>query len=242
MKKLLFTFFIVAISAYGLMAQVNREIVLVEIGTGTGCPYCPGAAMGLHDLYTNGDPVVGIEYHSFNSSDPFNTPEAAARTSYYGISGYPTTQFDGEYDEIVGGSNTTSSYGSFLPKVTARMAIQSDFTVELFDNNSSGNTYNVTVRVTHVGAYTGTNLKVRLALTETAIPYSWQGQTMVDYCERVMAPDENGTAVSFTSGNVQDVDLTFTFDNTWVDTNCEVVAWIQDDTDKNVLHSVGVML
>jgi len=241
MKKILLSFVIITISAFSLFAQVNRELVLVEVGTGTGCPYCPGAAMGLHDLYTSGDPVAGIEYHSYNSSDPFNTPEAAARTSYYGISGYPTAQFDGKYDEYVGGSNSSSLYSSYLPKVNARMAIQTDFTVEIFGDNT-GNAYDVVVRVNKVGPYTGTNLKVRFALTETDIPYSWQGQSLVEYCERLMAPDEDGTAVSFAGVTEVDVPLTFTFDNTWVDSNCELIAWIQDEDNKYVLHSASVML
>ncbi len=241
MKKILLLLFVTAISAYSVTAQVNRELVLIEIGTGTGCGYCPGAAMGLDDLYTNGDPVAGIKYHSYNSSDPFNTPEAAARNSYYGISGYPTAQFDGEYDEHVGGSPNTSLYSTYLPKVNARMAIQSEFTVELYGQNT-GNVYDIVVRVTEVSAYSGTNLAVRFALTESDIPYSWQGMSTIDHTERLMAPDENGTPVSFTSGNTQDVNLTFTFDNTWVDTNCELIAWIQDDDNKYVLHSTSVML
>lgn len=68
----------------------NRDMVLLEIGTGTGCPYCPGAAMGADELISNGKPVAAIEYHSYNSNDPYNTPEAAVRTGYYGITGYPT--------------------------------------------------------------------------------------------------------------------------------------------------------
>ncbi len=241
MKKNLLTFLILMVSTISLMAQIPREMVLVEIGTGTGCPYCPGAAMGLHDLYANGDPVAGIEYHSYNSGDPFNTPEAAARTSYYGISGYPTAQFDGEWGEVSGGSNTSSMYSSYLPKVNSRMAIQTDFTVEIFGDHT-GDNYDIVVRVTKVGNYTGTNLAVRFALTETDIPFSWQGQSLIEYCERLMAPDENGTAVSFTGGNVQDVNLSYTFNNSWVDSNCELIAWIQDDDNKQVLHSGSVMM
>ncbi len=241
MKKLLLLFVVFTVAITTVNSQVPRDIVLIEIGTGTGCPYCPGAAMALHDLYTNGDPVAGIEYHSFNSSDPFNTPEAAARTSYYGITGYPTAQFDGEYDEYVGGSSSSSLYSSYLPIVNARMGDLTDFTVEIYGDNT-GNLYDITVRVTHVGAYSGSNLHVRFALTETDIPYSWQGQSMVEYCERLMAPDENGTPISFASGNTQDVSLNFTFDNTWVMANCELIAWIQDDDNKYVLHSASVML
>lgn len=241
MKKVLLSFLVIAISAYNIIAQIPRELVLVEIGTGVTCGYCPGAAMGLHDLYTNGDPVAGIEYHQYNGGAPFNTPEATIRTSYYGITGYPTAQFDGEYDEHVGGSTSTSLYSTYLPKVTARMAIQTDFTVEIYGDNI-GNNYDITVRVTKVGPYTGTNLKVHLALTETDIPYNWLGQTTVDYCDRLMAPDGYGTAVSFAGGNEVDVALTFTFNNTWVDSNCELIAWIQDDDNKFVLHTASVML
>ena len=241
MKKHLFSLWVLIFAISTLTAQINREMVLVEIGTGTGCGYCPGAAMGLHDLYANGDPVAGIEYHSYNSSDPFNTPEAATRTSYYGVSGYPTAKFDGEYDEHVGGSTSTSVYSTYLPKVNTRMAMQTNFSVEILGENT-GNNYDIIVRVEKFGTYTGTNLKVRFALTETDIPYTWQGQSLIEYCERLMAPDANGTAVSFTSGNTQDVNLNFVFDNTWVDSNCELIAWIQDDANKYVLHSASVML
>lgn len=241
MKKILLSFLVITISTFSLMAQVNRTMVLIEIGTGTACPYCPGAAMGLHDLYTNGDPVAGIEYHQYAGGAPFNTPEGAIRTSYYGISSYPTAQFDGEYNEYVGGSNTNTLYSSYLPIVNARMADQTNFEVEIYGENS-GNNYEVVVRVTEVGSYTGGALKVYFALTETAIPYNWQGQTMVDYCDRLMAPDGNGTSVSFASGSEIDVPLTFTFNSTWVDSNCELIAWIQDGTNKYVLATESVML
>ncbi len=241
MKKLILSSFIICISAFFLTAQVNREIVLVEIATGTLCQYCPGSAMGLDDLYINGDPVAGIEYHSYSSGDPFNTPEAAARNAYYSVTGYPTAQFDGEWDQVVGGSNTQTMYSSYLPKVNARMAIQSEFTVEIYGDNA-GNNYDITVRVNKVATYSGSNLKVRFALTETDIPYNWYGLTTIDYTERLMAPDENGTSVSFTSGNEVDVSLSFVFNSSWIASNCELIAWIQDDDNKYVLHSASVML
>jgi len=241
MKKILLSFLVIAISVYSLLSQVNREIVLVEIATGTLCQYCPGSAMGLADLYNNGDPVAGIEYHSYSGGDPFNTPEAAARNAYYSVTGYPTAQFDGEWGEVVGGSNTQTMYGSYLPKVTSRMAIQSEFTVEIYGENT-GNNYDITVRVNKVATYSGSNLKVRFALTETDIPYNWYGLTTIDYTERLMAPDENGTSVSFTSGNEVDVSLSFVFNTSWVASNCELIAWIQDDDNKYVLHSASVMM
>ncbi|MDP2721765.1 MAG: T9SS type A sorting domain-containing protein [Bacteroidales bacterium] len=241
MKKTLLLSLILMVAG-SLFAQVAREYVLVEIGTGTGCVYCPGAALGLDDLYVNGDPVAGIEYHSYNSSDPFNTPEAAARTSYYGITGYPTAQFDGEYAEHVGGDPSNSLYSTYLPFVNARSVIQSQFTVELYGDNT-GNSYDVVVRVTKESEYSGTDLKVRFALTESNVPYNWYGLTDIDFAERLMAPDENGTAVSFANvGDQVDVNLSFTFNSSWVASNCELVAWIQDDANKFVLQTTKVEL
>ena len=74
MKKL-FTFLllslIVGISA--LQAQrapltnIDRNLVLVEIATGTWCYYCPGAAMAADELVANGDPVAVVENHDGDS-------------------------------------------------------------------------------------------------------------------------------------------------------------------------------
>ncbi len=242
MKKLFFT--LMMFVSLGLLAQqVDREWVLVEIGTGTGCPYCPGAAMGLDDLIANGDPVVGIEYHSYNSSDPFNTPEAAQRTSYYSISGYPTAQFDGEYHEVVGGSNSQSMYSSYHPWVMARLNDPTSFLVDIYGEHT-GSLYTITIKVHKVAAYSGTNLKVRMALTESNIPYNWQGQSEINYTERTMgAWGSAGTTATFSGNNdTQTFVNTFQFDNSWVPENCEVSAWIQDDQNKYVLHSNKVML
>ncbi len=241
MKKLIFTFF-ATLAFFALSAQIDRNEVLVEVGTGTGCPYCPGAAMGLHDLYSNGDPVAGIEYHNYNSSDPFNTPEAPIRCSYYGISGYPTAQFDGEYNEVVGGSNSSTLYGSYLPIVNARIQEQTSFSVTVNGENT-GDTYNIKVTVDKVAAYSGSNVVLHFALTETDIPYNWQGMSTVDYTQRLMIPDAYGTALTFPSGNTtMEIELSFTFDNTWLPENCELISWLQDNDNKHVLSTGSVML
>ena len=47
---------------------------------------------------------------------------------------------------------------------------------------------NITLRLNKIAAIppTWNNLVVHLVLTETDIPFSWQGQTQVDYCQRLM--------------------------------------------------------
>ncbi|MEI6684292.1 MAG: T9SS type A sorting domain-containing protein [Bacteroidota bacterium] len=240
MKKTLLTF--VAFFAVLLVFSqaVQRNQVVMEIGTGTGCQYCPGAAMGAHDLLQNGCQVAVIEYHSYNSGDPFNNPAAAARTSYYGITGYPTAFFDGTLS-YVGGSNTQSLYTTYLPLYQQRYAVLSPLTIEMTGTNV-GNLYNINVTITKVAAITSTTLKAHLVLTESDIPYNWEGQTMINNTERLMVPDQNGTNINFTSGNTVVLNLSFTKDPTWVTNNCELIAFVQDNTTKECLNGAKKML
>ncbi len=55
---------LVLMGAISLMLAVPRNLVVVEIGTGTWCQYCPGAAMGADELTSNNKPVAIIENHN----------------------------------------------------------------------------------------------------------------------------------------------------------------------------------
>jgi PKD repeat protein len=57
-----------------------------------------------------------------------------------------------------------------------------------------------------------------------------------------MVPNENGTAISFTSGNTVTLNLSFTKDPTWVTNNCELVAFVQDQTGKEIYNGAKVSL
>lgn len=213
---------------------VQRNTVILEIGTGTGCQYCPGAAMGAEDLLANGAHVAVIEYHSYNSGDPFNTPEAAQRTSYYGITGYPTAYFDGTVN-YVGGSNGTSMYPQYLPLYNQQYAVLSPLTIDISGYNV-GNTYNITLTITKVAAISGTSLKAQLVLTESDIPYTWFTQTMINSTERLMVGGATGTPIDFTAGNTVTLNLSFTKDPSWITANCELVAFVQDANTKTIYN------
>ncbi len=64
MKKTLLALSLIIATFILFGQQVERDKVLLEIGTGTWCTYCPGAAMGADDLIANGHPVAVIEYHN----------------------------------------------------------------------------------------------------------------------------------------------------------------------------------
>ncbi len=214
-----------------------REMVLVEIGTGTWCQFCPGAAMGAEDLVDNGYNVAVVEYHD---GDPFENAEGAQRINYYGISGFPTAVFDG-VTKFVGGSYNQSMYSNYLPLVQARQDINSAFTIEIFGENE-GNEYDITARVTKMAAIPYENMVLHVALTESDIPYNWQGQTHLEWVERDMVENANGTPLDFTTGDVQEHELQFTMNPSWVTANSELSAWVQNLDNKEVLQAMKIML
>jgi len=222
----------------------EREMVLLEIGTGTWCTYCPGSQLGADDLVTNGCSVAVVEYHRAvtGGPDPFENSYSIERVAYYGIGGFPTAVFDGvEY--FVGGDHTQSMYQYYLPIYEGRKAIKSAFSVDIFGDNS-GLDYNVVVKLNRLAAIppTWNNLAVHFTVTESDIPFNWQGQTEVDYCERLMIPDELGTTVDFINNTQIDIPLTFSLDASWVTDNCQFAAFIQNLDTKEILQGDKVWI
>jgi PKD repeat protein len=223
--------------AFAVFSQVTRDKVIVEVGTGTWCTYCPGAAMGVDDLIENGWPVAAIENHN---GDPFSNTYSDARNNYYGISGFPTAFFDGG-NSVVGGSHTESMYDSYWPKVEARMAVPSPVSIAVYGSHT-GLDYNVTVTVTKESNINGNDPRLQLCLTESNIQYVWQGQSEVNYVNRLMVPDQNGTLLDFSGGNVLEIPLTFSLQSGWVFNQLELVAFVQTNSNKEIHNGYKVKL
>jgi len=210
----------------------ERDMVVLEIGTGTWCVYCPGAAMGADELVENGYDVAVVEYHS---GDTYETTESAARVSYYGITGFPTAFFDGVISHV-GGSNTVSMYETYLPSYINRSAKVSLFNLGITGQYPvGGNNFNLEVTAENIYPYPGTNLVLHVICTESEIQENWQGQTELNFVCRDMLPNQNGTPLNF-SGNPNQ---SFNFQlnpGTWNIENLELVAFIQDNTTKEILQ------
>ncbi len=230
MKKLSLVMLILVAFATMLVA-VPRELVIVEIGTGTWCPYCPGASMGAHDLLNNGLSVGVVKYHN---GDSFTTATSNARNTYYGISSFPTTLFDG-MNRHVGGSASQSLYNTFLPRVTSRLAVPSSYSISAAGANS-GTNYMVMVNVEKPEADTNTNVVLHAAITQSNIAQSWQGQTHVHNAMRIMVPNQNGTPISLGTGESTVVPLNFSIQSTWPVQDLELVLWLQNTVTKEILQ------
>ncbi|MDY0152334.1 MAG: T9SS type A sorting domain-containing protein [Candidatus Cloacimonas sp.] len=230
MKKS-FLFLLVLIGLLSALSAVPRELVIVEIGTGTWCQYCPGAAMGADDLIANNHPVAIVENHN---GDSYANTYSNARNSYYGINSFPTAVFDGGTPSA-GGSNTASMYSNYLPKVNARLAIQSHYTLSATGANS-GNNYMVIVNIAKPETDANTNLVLHSAITQSNITQSWQGQTHLNFVNRLMMPSQTGTPVSLNTGEQTSVALSFTTDAAWPLANLELVIWLQNTVTKEILQ------
>lgn len=210
---------------------VPREMVVLEIGTGTWCPYCPGASMGAHDLLAAGYNVAVIKNHN---GDPYANTFSNTRNSYYGITSYPTALFDG-LNGVSGGSNTNSMYNSYLPRVTARLAVASKYTITSVGSLDNG-VLNVAVTVSKPEADTNTNVYLRAALTESNIMQNWQGQTRLDNVLRLMAPNATGSLITLGTGESTTVNLSFDLNAAWQLPNLELVLFLQNNTSKEILQ------
>lgn len=237
MKKSFLLLNLVLFSGIMITAQINqrdsipRNMVILEIATGTWCQYCPGAAMGADDLVENGHDVAVIEYHK---DDPYQNSTSVARINYYGITSYPTAKFDGILTKS-GGSQTQSMYQQYLPYYNQRKDISSAFRVKIYGEHT-GLSYDITLVLQKVADYPGTNIVVQLALTESHIPENWYGLTEVNFVEKLMVPNHNGTSLDFSNTDEIVLDLSFNLNQNWVEENCELVAFIQDNSSQEILQ------
>ncbi len=184
-------------------------------------------------MIANGYDVAVLEHHTSSSSGGFPNQYAAARLSYYGISGIPNSYFDGVLSVLGGGSGT---YNSFVSKYNQRMAIQSDFTV-LLNGMADGLDYTVVLTLENVEPYTGSNLVAHLAVNESGLVY---GSSTYNFVTRLFVPNANGTPVDFSSNPLQTVTLNFSMNSGWNLENCEFIAFIQNTSTKEILQATKV--
>lgn len=228
MIKYLFTILSVFIGLQSNAQQVARQKVIVEVGTGTWCSSCPAVVAIIHDLENAGANIAVVEYHN---NDAYVNPDAGIRENYYDFPWFPTTYYDANHI----GYDDWATYSVHLSYYEDRNNLPSSFQVSI-DGDLTGLEVNGSIHAEKVATYAGQNLVLHLALTESNIPENWQGETELDYVERLMYPDGNGTSLDFSSGDIQDINFNFNLDPTWVGDNCELVYFVQDNDTKEILQ------
>ncbi len=236
MKKTL----LIILSLLGLLAMlpaVPRNLVVVEVATGTWCQYCPGAAMGCHDLLVNGHPVAIIKNHD---GDNYANVYSNTRNSFYNPSGIPCAWFDG-LTPVSGGNATNSMYPQYLSKVNARKNVPSKYTLRA-TGSMVGNQVDFEVKIAKPEDDSNSNVKLHVVITESHINQVWQNQTTLENVNRLMVPDQYGTPISLATGDSTSVSLSFTPNPAWVLNNLEAVIFLQNMTSKEILQGIKYSL
>jgi len=237
MKKISLIFFLFLALATA-MAQIPRQMVVLEITTCTGCYFCPGAALGAEDLLANGKRVAVIEHHNnAQGNDLFTNAYSLARCTHLNYGGSnPTAYFDIR-KTYSGGDHNNSVYSSYLPLYTVRITKGSPVRITV-DMTNSGLNYTANVTMEKVSAINQCEMRMYCIVTQSHIPYDWQTLSVINYTNRLMLPDANGTLVDFTASNTVTFPINFTLNSNWPPEDCEFIAFLEDITNKEILNGM----
>jgi hypothetical protein len=174
-----------------------------------------------------------VDHHSGN--DPFTTTESSARVSHLGITMFPTLIPDGlpeptwPYTEQIL-SNT----------INDRLAVDAPCTIE-FSGSVSGNDLSLDLTILKDADATMPNPRVHLTVTESHIPYSGTGYTEMNFVNRDMVPDQNGTDITI-EGDSHSMHYDLTLDEEWNQDHIVLVAWVEDATNHHVMQAHKIAL
>lgn len=238
MKKTLFTIS-AAIFSIALSAQSQR-LVLAEEFTQASCGPCASQNPAFNTLLAaNTTKVVSVKYQTdWPGVDPMNAQNPATvsnRVTYYGVTGVPNVEMDGNI--VVGAPNAITQ-----SNINAEYAVPSPFTMNLahYFNAAQDSIFIKCEIICSQNNTIGTG-KLRVALVEEQISFTTppgsNGELDFYNVMRKMYPNANGTSLtsSWTVNQTQIITFAESIPNYIYDFNeLAVVAWIQDDVNKNV--------
>ncbi|MBV9123221.1 MAG: hypothetical protein JO112_07690 [Planctomycetes bacterium] len=241
--------------------------VLVELFTGTECPPCVAADLAFDavgETYKQGQ-VVELEYHlHVPGPDPLTNPDTEAREKYYGeaVQGTPAIFFDGHFSDIVGGSfeDAQDKYEEFDKVISPLMKKPAGGKLQATAVRK-GDKIEITAEASDV-ANPGENVRLRLALVEEQVNYKGGNHIPTfHHVVRALPGGADGLALKDKTGkqtvavdlaqvrndlkkyldDFQTTKEAFPSKDLPLDLkNLYVVAFIQNDTSKDVLQVVRV--
>jgi len=225
--------------------SIQKQNVLLELSTYVTCAACPTAALGATTINEDYNVSV-IEHHTSSDPAPFlyTTPDAQARLSYFGSSGAPCAWFDIHIDKS-GGCPSMNCIDEYLPKYNEAMSIKTPILITVEANHTSTpDVYDVTLTVNKEQIVSKDDLRLMLVLTESHIPENWSTVepilTELDFVNRVMYPDVNGTTIDLVNNN--QIVQHYTVDASGYNYTLELVAWVEDHENRYVYQTQEFLL
>jgi len=212
--------------------NVQKNMVLIEIATGTWCGYCPGAAMAVDQMVEEGLSVAVIENHG---GDSYETSGSLARNEFYGITAFPTAKFNGTEEHMGGG--TQSIYSTYKEKYDKSVNEVSNYSLHLTVVNLGNNKYKATVLSNNLEDNKLDSTHIFVVVTESHIPESWMGQSELNFVNRLVLPNKEGLYFCYSCSGTFYENFEFELKSGWNADNIEVVAFVQEMNTKEVLQS-----
>lgn len=217
-----------------------QRLSLYEEFSGENCAPCAQANPGLMvKLNANPTKILLIKYQSpIPTAGPIydqNPTEVNTKLSYYNITSAPSGVLDG--------GTPTHPNSLTQAQIDAASSVFTPFAMTV-TNAITGSNITATVNITSSAAFTGGNMKLRVALVEDlefATPPGTNGETTFHHVMRKMLAD--GTAVPnvWTASQSQSFTTTSIAIPSYVDRthNVFVIAWVQDETGKKVWQATA---
>ncbi|MFI5218486.1 MAG: T9SS type A sorting domain-containing protein [Bacteroidia bacterium] len=225
----------------GAFSQTQR-LILMEEFTQASCPPCAVTNPGFNALLNaNADKIVSIKYQtSWPGFDPMNLhnpTQVQTRVSYYGVTGVPDAEADGNFFNDHPGVFEQSD-------IDARYVVPSPFEIRIthsLSNNNDSIYVNAVVKAT---ASISGNLKAFLAVIERNVyfvtPPGSNGEKHFEGVMKRMLPSDQGTVLptSFAVNDSVILNESWALANVYDINQLAVVGFVQNTTTKEV-HQAG---
>ncbi len=195
-------FFILSMLAMAF-AHAQQRVVLYEHFSNANCSNCGIYTPQLTTFVEgkNAEAVMlGYQVNTPYSDGIYNEnkTDVDARKNLYGISGTPYTIMDGNYFK----NSTAPFLNQAAAKHTARLAVQSTFSIDLSGLTRVADRVQGTVSITSLSDNSTDNLKAYIVFAERrvlkssyAVPPGNNSETEYPYVMRKFAPDALGTTI-----------------------------------------------
>ena len=241
---------------YGFSSAQSTRIQLIEEVTGEQCIPCGGTNPGFNALLnagTNPQNIIAIKYQAPHGGAPpyvlYNytaQPDVVARMTYYANQFAPHAYHDGNIlwtasGPGVGIGATPSSANFNQTNIDNQSAVSSPFDIAVSHSFSADfDSIYVTAVITASQAVPTGTYKGHVVVVENAInfatPPGTNGEATFEQVMRKMLPTASGTTLrtSWTSGDSDTINTSWKLSDIYDINQVAVVAFVQDDVDKNV--------
>ena len=148
----------------------------------------------------------------------------------------PTLWLDGIEDVMELYVDVYQTWAVYKAGISSHLSLPSpltmDFQVEYGDKADTGMVY---VEVVATDQVVYSDLHLRLAIIESGINY---GARIYNQVLRDYLPDQNGIFFTMAQGDTFTHSQEFLIQSGWEETNCAIVAFVQNDTDRMLLQAV----